>query len=255
MNGALQSSQWEVFADPAQSDETFNDGRPQVRMVRRFSIVPSQAGSLRITGPRMAWWDVRAGVARTASLPDIVVQVRPGVNELGATPPATAARSERDATEHPDAGIHVPGIHGELQPWALAAMLFAALWLITLMWGMQRRQASTHDSSIPESAASPSAAASLPDLKRALKEGGLGDVAQVLCAMCRPPASDLDALRLRLDDARQIAAVEALQRARWGHGDGVAARILLRDAFRDGPRWHQAQRVAVEIVPPLYPRD
>src|SRR4029079_4459930 len=61
----------QVSAEPAQSDDSFDDGRPHVREVRRFSIVPSKAGTLRIQGPRLARWDVQAGVARTPSLPDL----------------------------------------------------------------------------------------------------------------------------------------------------------------------------------------
>ena len=47
------------------------------RLSRKFSIVPTRAGALRIEPPRLEWWDVRAGVARTATLPPIELQVRP----------------------------------------------------------------------------------------------------------------------------------------------------------------------------------
>src|SRR5690606_12529416 len=69
----------QVFAEPAQTAGTCANGRPQVTVTRKFSIVPSRAGALRIPGPRIAWWDVRAGAARTASLPDVQLQVAPGV--------------------------------------------------------------------------------------------------------------------------------------------------------------------------------
>src|SRR3546814_5675413 len=55
----------QVFAEPAQVDETFDNGRPSVKVTRKFSIVPSRSGALRIPGPRIAWWDVRAAAART----------------------------------------------------------------------------------------------------------------------------------------------------------------------------------------------
>ncbi|NUS39022.1 MAG: protein BatD, partial [Lysobacter sp.] len=70
----------QVFADPPQADERFADGRPQVHVTRRFSIVPAHAGSLRIAGPTLTWWDVRAGTPRTASLPDLRLQVAPGAS-------------------------------------------------------------------------------------------------------------------------------------------------------------------------------
>src|SRR3546814_12167707 len=63
----------QVFAEPAQVDETFDNGRPSVKVTRKFSIVPSRSGALRIPGPRIAWWDVRAAAARTASPPDLPI--------------------------------------------------------------------------------------------------------------------------------------------------------------------------------------
>jgi hypothetical protein len=246
----------QVFADPPQHDETFTDGRPQVRMVRKFSIVPARSGTLRISGPRMGWWDVRAGIARTASLADISVQVAPGANGFGATPAPTTG-VEATPGQSSD-GISVPGIQGEVRPWALATVIFAVLWLATLMWGLHRR---AHQSIVVDGqpqqpgAPSTSASATLPDLKRALDRGELADVADVLCAMASPPVADLDALRFRLEDRSQIAAVDALQRARWSDGDGVAARTALRDAFKHGPRWGARGKAVVdEALPPLYPR-
>ncbi|HVR81489.1 MAG TPA: BatD family protein [Luteimonas sp.] len=243
----------QVFADPLQADETFRDGRPQVRIARKFSIVPAQAGSLRISGPRLAWWDVRAGIARTAALPDITLQVAPGANGFGAAPAAAANAPVQDA----DRGwIRVPGVQGAVRPWAFATVLFAALWLLTFMWGLHRRPSPqpTSDNDGSTVPASATAHATQTDLRRALDNGDLGDVADALCAMASPPVADPDALRSRLADPAQLAAIESLQRARWAGGDGVAARAALREAFKRGPRWHAAESVAAEPLPPLYPQ-
>ncbi len=245
----------QVFAEPAQSDETFSEGRPKVRMVRRFSIVPASAGTLHIRGPNVAWWDVRAGLRRTASLPDITVPVAPGANGSGvASPPAADAGAGRSAAPH--AGIRLPGVQGAVQPWALATVLFAIGWLLTLTWGLHRRQASSAPATPQPASGIGPPGASLADLKRALDHEDLGRVSDVLCALRSPPAADLDAVRAELDAPAQIAAVDALQRARWGDGDGVGARAALRDAFRRGPRWRRAvESVAKEPLPPLYPQD
>src|SRR3546814_4109008 len=56
----------QVFAEPAQVDETFDNGRPSVKVTRKFSIVPSRSGALPVPGPRFAWWAVRAAAARPA---------------------------------------------------------------------------------------------------------------------------------------------------------------------------------------------
>jgi hypothetical protein len=68
----------QVFAEPAQIDESFDNGRLRSRVVRRFSVVPARAGPLQVSAPRLAWWDVGAGIARTATLPDLSWQVAGG---------------------------------------------------------------------------------------------------------------------------------------------------------------------------------
>ncbi len=255
----------QVFPDPQQSDDTFKDGRPHVRVTRNFSIVPGQAGTLHVRGPEIDWWDVGSGTRRTTSLPGIDVQVTagPGGKTAGAGPQgpdgdaATSAASGpggTSATEGSGDWMHVPGVQGAVRPWAFAAVVFALLWLITLMWGLHRH---------PEPAAmardrkdGTASAAAVPDrraLKQALATGGLDDVAAALCAMAQPPASDLDAVQARLADQAQRDAVAALQRARWGDGDGVKARTLLRAAFAQAPRWTRATPPRPPLLPPLYP--
>ncbi|WP_199916280.1 BatD family protein, partial [Xanthomonas fragariae] len=50
----------QVFAEPAQYEERFVDGSPQLRLTRRYSIVPNRAGPLVVPGLQVAWWDVGA---------------------------------------------------------------------------------------------------------------------------------------------------------------------------------------------------
>ncbi|HVI58700.1 MAG TPA: BatD family protein [Luteimonas sp.] len=239
----------QVFAEPAQVDETFEDGRPRITVTRTFSIVPSRAGALRIPGPRIAWWDVRAGAARTASLPDLRLQAAPGAQPGNAAPAASPGTAAAAAGRR----ARLPGVQGDARPWAWATAGFALLWLATLAWALQRRGAPA----APVARREPGTDAARPGhggLKHALAAGDLGDVADALCALASPPATDLDDVHARLDDAAQREAVAQLQRARWGGGDGAAARAALRSAFANGPRWRVREAVATEPLPPLYPR-
>jgi hypothetical protein len=107
----------------------------------------------------------------------------------------------------------------------------------------------------PSPGAMPVAAhATHADLKRALDTGDFGDVADTLCAMARPPARDLDEVIARLDDPSQRQALETMQRARWGGGDGRVARGQLQRAFARGPRWREAPPAPPQPLPPLYPQ-
>jgi hypothetical protein len=259
----------QVFPDPPQRDEAFVDGRPQATIVRSFAIVPAKPGTLRIEAPRLSWWDARAGVQRVATLPPLSLDVEAGAapasgdadSGSGAGASVPAAPPAADAGER--GWMRVPGVQGRVRPWAFATVAFALLWLITFMWGLHRhphpRPASGEKDrgdgrGKPSVAAVGGARAATAALRRALAEGTLGDVADALRAAARPPADSLDALRARLADPAQQAAVEGLQRALGGGGDGRAARAALRSAFANGPRWTTPPDApARRPLPPLYP--
>lgn len=247
------------FPESAQSEDRFVDGRAEATMVRRFAIVPAREGTLRIAGPRIAWWDAQADVARTASLPDLVLQVSPS---LGAALPSSGGATDaaiEDDTVKPAWRRWVPE-----QPWMWMLLPLAMLWGITLvfgwrMWSARKRWNDTAPAvAVPTPAGVPAAPAlSRPDAQawtRTLARGDRGEIARLLCALATPPAADLDEVRARLADPAQRAAVSGLQRARWGSGDPAAAIAAVRIAFADGPRWRtHAVPAAAPLLPPLYP--
>ena len=240
----------QVFADPVQARDNFDGGRPQVQLTRKFAIVPGRAGTLRIPGPRVAWWDVRSGIARTASLPDIMLQVAPGAN--GSTT-ANAAPVPGPATgETARDVLRLPFLQGSVRPWALAAVAFAFLWLATLWWGLHRTTAAV-ETQVEAKPKADAARAAKPALAQALAKGDPEAISAALHAAA--DAGDLDGVRARLDDPAQQAAVDALQHARWGDGDFASALAALRSAFKRGPRWKAAETKSKELLPPLYPRN
>jgi hypothetical protein len=229
-----------VFADAAQVDEAMVEGRPRVRVTRRFSIVPTREGALRIAGPELAWWDVRAARARVTRLPPVELDVAPGV--AGADDAPDAASLPR--------GIPTAAVASRRWPLAVAALAALAL----LAWGLwHRRKRVARDTDRAEAApAAMPPADGTPALPRALATGDLSDIEAALRAQA-PTAGDLDALAAALADESQRDAVGALRRARWGGGDPVVAREALRRAFARGPRWREPARPAREPLPPLYP--
>lgn len=238
----------QVFAEPAQADESFSNGRPRVMLTRKFSLVPARAGTVQLPGVRLGWWDVRAGAARQASLPPLTWQVVAGE---GAAADSPSASSNGVAVR---GSPLAPSTAGANQGWVLASLLFAALWLLTLVWALQHRPRPAATAGVASTPAGATPVASAAGLKRALDTGDFAEVAASLCAMARPPARDLDEVIDRLDDSPQRAAVETMQRARWGDGDGVVARAALRSAFARGPRWRGVEAPAESPLPPLYPQ-
>ena len=251
----------QVFAEPPQFEERFVGGTPQVTLTRRYSVVPSQAGRLVVPGTAMAWWDVRAGAARRATLPDLTLPVVVGTGSPPSVPVAGAARGAATLPAGPDDDILLEGerrVPPRMWPWLAAG--FALLWLITLLWALTRRAgiSSGPRARVHAQAGAPTMAPAThtaADLKRALDAGELDDIEDVLRGMARPAAVDLDDLHRRLATASQRGAVELLRRARWAGGDAAQARAALREAFRGGPRWRTADTGDVqEPLPPLYPR-
>ena len=130
-------------------------------------------------------------------------------------------------------------------PWLLLAIGLA----VSFAWWRSRSQAAVADAE-----AAPPASPSAPSLAAALTQGDLAAIAQALCREAGSQGDDLDAVRMRLDDAAQAEAVERLQAARWGtQGDPQAALAALRRAFAKGPRWRKPERKAEALLPPLYP--
>jgi hypothetical protein len=251
----------QVFAEPPQYDETFNGGTPQVKLTRRYSVVPSQPGSLSVPGVAMAWWDVRTGTAKRATLQDLAIPVVQGSGQA-AHPPARDAAAPMAPAATDDGVMALSGdrrLPAHLWPWLAAG--FALLWLATLVWGLSRRPGGANVArsrghvTDPARPTTSSATHTAADLKRVLDAGDLDDIEAVLCGMARPVAIDLDDLQRRLAMPAQRAAVDLLRRARWAGGDPAQARLALREAFRGGPQW-QAGNVGVadEPLPPLYPR-
>jgi hypothetical protein len=236
----------QLFPEAVQPDERFVDGRSQVTAVRSFSVLPGRDGTLRIAGPRIAWWDVQAGIARTATLPDLVVPVAPAAAAAGQGPGPGLAVPEQGGT---------PSFDWRPQRiWLWALLPLSALCIVSLVWGwrmwsLRRRP--------PDAGAAVTAPTQdLHAWTRALQRGDRAEIARLLCRMATPPAADLDEVRERLADATQREAVAALQRARWGRGDPTEAIAAVRTAFPQGPRWRSQPAAAAMAMPlpPLYPR-
>ncbi|AZR23870.1 BatD family protein [Xanthomonas vasicola] len=251
----------QVFAEPPQFEERFVDGSPQLRLTRRYSIVPNRAGPLVVPGLQVAWWDVAAGAAKTASLPDLTLDVAAGSGAFATPAPSSAANPAPDQsapTTRPLA-LQAPSPARPPWGWIAAAIGFAFLWVVTLVWALLRwrgapsGRSSGNDgngSAVP--AAVRRATHGVAELRRALDTGGMDDVAAVLCGMAG--VADIEAVLAALADPAQRAAVARMQRARWGgDGDVTGARAALREAFAKGPRWRHASAAEPEVLAPLYP--
>ena len=246
----------QVFAEPAQHEETFTGSTPRLKITRRYSIVPRQAGTLVVPGPKVSWWNVDSGSAQQATLPDLTLTVAAGRGG----PPAAQALDTQAALPgedvQPAAPTAVPlgAADARPWPWIAAAAGLALLWLLTLAWGWRRgRRTSSALSPTPlQSAAGTPPSGSVAELRRALDGEGFDQVQAQLCAMAG--VERLEQVIARLADPAQRQVLLDLQAARWGgQGEASALRARLRECFRDGPHWSTPAQAADTGLAPLYP--
>lgn len=231
----------QVFADPVQTDEHFVEARPRTVQRRRIALVPNRAGTVEIPGPRIEWWDAAQGVARTAMLPPVRLDVAPGAT-AATVPPAPSVGEAGVPVAAPQASA---ALRDRVALWALLVLAGFGL-----AWWWRRRTTVATGGGV---AARVPAAPLVPSLKAALAAGDLGDIADALCREAGLPGEDSDRLHSLLDDASQRDAIRALQAARWGGSDAGAALSALRTAFRRGVRLRTAPATSKPLLPPLYP--
>lgn len=250
------STDMQVFADPPQSDTQLVDGRPRTTLRQRMSVVPLHAGTLDVAGPRVDWWDATQGVARTATLPPLRLQVEQGSVSNGAghddAPQSSTGVVSRSGAASLSLEARAMLRLKAALPW-FAAILGLAVLLGGWWFARQRNQATIANGAPPVTDID--LHAQVPSLAEVLKAGDLAAIAQTLCASAGMSGEDLDGLLTHLDDAAQIAAIGQLQTARWGAGNEAAALASLRAAFGKGVRLRRKTKAVVDLLPPLYPES
>ncbi len=247
----------QVFAEPAQYDETFNGSTPRLKITRRYSIVPRQAGTLVVPGPKLPWWNVDSGSAQQAALPDLSLRIAAGGAGAPAPQPIDTDAVLPGAEAVPSASTAVPLAAAATRPWPwiAAAVGLALLWLLTLAWGWRRGRPGSAAAPVRASTTAEAPAVSrgsVAELRRALDGEGFDQVEARLCAMAG--VERLEQVIARLADPAQRQVLLDLQQARWGgQGEVAALRARLRECFRDGPHWSTADRSADTGLAPLYP--
>ena len=116
----------------------------------RYAVVPEEEGELVLPELTVQWWDTAADRERSAVLPARTLQVQPSA--LAPPPPVEAASAAAPGA------LAAPGSKGVPDGgyWRLLALVFAALWLLTLvvagrLWtGHRARTASSRPGPVPD---------------------------------------------------------------------------------------------------------
>ncbi len=242
----------EIYPDKSVTRSRENGGWIIGERSRKFAIVPTRAGTLRIPPVALDWWDTAADAAATAQTREITIEVAEAMP--GAAPDATAPAA--------GAASGAAAIPGEAELfiafWRFVALFAIGLWLLTLaIWFVSRRHARGR-----AKPAAPAAVAFSPtrrSFEQAVASGDMAAAAQRLLAWARSEglrAAHLGELAAQLDSAAQRDAIAQLQAALYG-GGAVALPPDLADPFAAG--FSRVPRVAANedgsVLPPLWSRS
>lgn len=226
----------QIFPDVPQTTEQVQGGRLSTTITRRFAIVPSAPGTVRVPAVTLPWWNVVDDRGEQARADGFVIDI------------AAAAMPSPDAAEAVAASPAkaVESVPATARPWQALSLLFALLWLATLVWHLRTRRARGAGNAPPLAPAHHDRVS----LRRALASGDLAEIDSELAAAAAATARTLPEA---LGDPAQRAAYEALQRARWRGDDPDSARRELRAAFAKAIVWRSEGVRADSAVSPLPP--
>ncbi len=238
----------QVYPEPAESKFAIRNGRMITTVTRAFSVLPTQAGDIRLTVPPIDWWNTAERRHESAALAPQVLRVSGDATFSADSNKTTAAGKNVDAPRP---------VLRQVVIGSLMAVVLAALGIVAWI-GIKRRSKtpsptrSGRGHSLPADA--PVDQMKPEPLSVALSSGQLPRIAAALCALSEPPTTRLEVIRARLANAQQQEAVNALEAALWGGADVEKALGLLRSAFSTKPEWVKGLPERDDTgLPPLYP--
>jgi hypothetical protein len=226
---------FKVYPDRAQSSTQHLSDNVQGEKTLRLAYMPTQPGKHILPAFSIYWWDTTTDSARTATLPERVIEVLPGTNQQNST--AMPARNFVDPDE--TAGIpqtqqnlpttpffqaeHTAAKNGQTTGhagWFWTTWLFVALWLMTL--GMLWRKRHVASQSVAETKPSPAEPQNIREARKrfmaACRNNNPRDARRCLLKWAAAhwpdaPPKGLDELALRLSDPAVRETLRQLDRA------------------------------------------
>ena len=245
-------SAFKSYPEPAELDQQTPAQGVFSSRTENFALVPTQAGKLQLPAVEIPWWDVSAGVWRTARIDAVSLTVQPALNAQPQRPPV-AESSPSAPTTAPTTVTPIPEPQSEPKQesaWLLWSNLIWGVICLTLagLWWRARSQ-STPRSTPPQSneGQQPDDDGAFNDLQQACQSGGLDAVRQAL-SQWRFNTPEL------ADNPELLRQLEQLDQALYSRESGLqfdADELLATiQALRAQSRQSQAQSPGLA---PLYP--
>ena len=227
---------------------------------RKFAIVPRRSGSLTLPAISIGWWDTAHDRAETASVPALTLDVQPAAGAPVSAPQPVVSPSATSSDKAPQPAATVAPTatptDNSARFWRDLALGTVLLWILTIAiagWLLARRRDWTRTGPTTQSSDDTPRNA----FKQACRVDDYAAAARALLAWARqtrPHLRNLGELRTCTRDPAQRAAIEALERCRYGTSAVANLGETLAQAFRDGPLLTSTDKQKeAGVLPPLYP--
>ena len=261
-------SGWKSYPDqPVRNDSDASSGVVGT-LEQKIAVVPTAAGTLKLPGFDLDWYDVNSGqwqVAKVAPLSVTVAPAAPG--SVSQPPPSVAPPAPAPAQSAPPESAPAPvpqpkpaaqaSPTHQISPWLWVSCGLAIGWLLTLLWWWQqrRRQPQGRVDSIPEKPLEVRERDAFKQLLVAARSNDPAATRQALVVWGRSRwperCSNLEQLALLLDEPLQIL-IENLSRELYSKTAGAWQG---EDLMRELQRWRgqKVEKGKTVDLPPLYP--
>lgn len=130
----ISSDEYKVYPDQAVTDEKKNNQGMIGYRAESVAIVPTKPGRFTLPAISLYWWNTETDQLEKAQLPSKEIQVLPADKPAHTTMPNLPTPAvEPQATIEVDTPEPVIQVQGVQAYWKVLAMVFAGLWLITLV--------------------------------------------------------------------------------------------------------------------------
>ncbi|MBX3639415.1 MAG: protein BatD [Nitrosomonas sp.] len=230
---------FKLYPDRAQSVTQNLPDNIQGEKTLRLAYMPTQPGKYTLPAFSIHWWDTATDSARIATLPERTIEVLPGASQPHSTSTPTPNLTGPIETDIPHARQGAPAAPF-FQPglsatdaagpatrhtgWFWTALLFAALWLITLGFLWRTRGHPPRPATATET--TPSDPQNARDARKrflaACRDSNPQQARHYLLKWAAAhwpdsPPKGLDELAMRLDDTHARAALKQLDRVLYRH--------------------------------------
>ena len=243
--------QIQLYPDKLQSNQVFRDNRNIAQNSQSVALIPSEAGQLILPELRLPWWNSKTHRLAWATIPAKTINVlpaQPGASTATSPVPAPAATP---APEQPAASTPttVLALEGASPWWQWSTLVFALLWLTTLvLWWRQRQQATVAETPAQQ----PANSVQWVQLQQACQDDKPGEIIRLL-PLWLAQERGLSMADLDSEAPAIVLVYRQLQQAGYSK-EAQSTATLTRELLQHLKQLKKQPLAKTESLTPLYPQ-